>query len=794
MYESKMISLNESTIYSMNKWTETISLAITMIIFFFGLSQYTTGFFLTRYEITNKSNHNPLQPQAQYSKIVVLLVDALRFDFVYPSPDNFAYSNKLMVIQDMIEFYPNNSLLLEFISDPPTVTMQRIKGITTGSLPTFIDFKDNLLSDSIQEDNLLYQMKQGNRKSFFVGDMIWLALLPDGFTEAYPYDSHNVRDLDTVDNGVFQYFRKEINNDWNLIVGHMLGVDHVGHRYHSKHPEMTRKLLEVNEFIKEIIERMDNSTLLLVFGDHGMTDAGNHGGDTINERNSIIFAYSKTEFDQKFKKNRKKIPQIDIVPTLSILLDVGIPFNNLGAVIPELFINSTSHEACVYINVQQISNYLNTYDSQIKKLPDEIYESLQSKYILLENSFKENNFSIEEGLEYIHSAGNMCRDIWTIFDYALMAKGSIIMVLSTVSMVLLTFFPNNFYNFTRNCSISLLIFFISPILSAIYWTLYISKNILNWTLYEEFKILFIACALHGYSLFSNSYILKEDQTIRFVLQGVLAYIWSKKYTHSLLLCSICIRFSAAIDLFTITDEMNKNNYLYNSLILSTLPMLILFYYSNHISRLIILAMLGYWNFEILNIQLLPKLIYALAIISTILLKNFYWSLILVLILVSGPHSPIIFGCALTQIYTASKVIESKNLLGCFLAMTSIQYFYVTGHKCNIQSLIIPSAFIGFDEYNLYISGILLTLNTLASFFLCLLVVYQQKSWQLINCVMTYFLVASTCTTLNTFVNSRHLMVWSIFAPKYIFDNVFLFAISIFCLLILIVIKPNKKND
>ena len=61
---------------------------------------------------------------------------------------------------------------MEFVSDPPTVTMQRIKGLTTGSLPTFIDFKDNLQSDSIQEDNILHQLKQANKKSLFVGDRI----------------------------------------------------------------------------------------------------------------------------------------------------------------------------------------------------------------------------------------------------------------------------------------------------------------------------------------------------------------------------------------------------------------------------------------------------------------------------------------------------------------------------------------------------------------------------------------------------------------------------------------------
>lgn len=76
------------------------------------------------------------------------------------------------MFQNLVKSQPENSILMEFVSDPPTVTMQRIKGLTTGSLPTFIDFKDNLQSDSIQEDNVLHQLKQANKKSLFVGDRI----------------------------------------------------------------------------------------------------------------------------------------------------------------------------------------------------------------------------------------------------------------------------------------------------------------------------------------------------------------------------------------------------------------------------------------------------------------------------------------------------------------------------------------------------------------------------------------------------------------------------------------------
>ena len=49
--------------------------------------------------------------------------------------------------------------LFEFLADPPTTTMQRLKGLTTGSLPTFIDLSSNFGSYAITEDNIIEQVK-----------------------------------------------------------------------------------------------------------------------------------------------------------------------------------------------------------------------------------------------------------------------------------------------------------------------------------------------------------------------------------------------------------------------------------------------------------------------------------------------------------------------------------------------------------------------------------------------------------------------------------------------------------
>lgn len=69
------------------------------------------------------------------------------------------YANKLPIIRDTLQREPEHGFLYKFIADPPTTTMQRIKGFTTGGMPTFIDAADNFdPSQSIKEDNWIDQI------------------------------------------------------------------------------------------------------------------------------------------------------------------------------------------------------------------------------------------------------------------------------------------------------------------------------------------------------------------------------------------------------------------------------------------------------------------------------------------------------------------------------------------------------------------------------------------------------------------------------------------------------------
>lgn len=105
-------------------------------------------------------------------------------------------------MEHLLREKPEHARLIKFRADPPTTTLQRLKGLTTGSLPTFIDIGSNFATPEINEDNIIDQMVRHNLTVVFMGDSTWVELFPNRFKRQYPFPSFNIYDLDTVDLGM----------------------------------------------------------------------------------------------------------------------------------------------------------------------------------------------------------------------------------------------------------------------------------------------------------------------------------------------------------------------------------------------------------------------------------------------------------------------------------------------------------------------------------------------------------------------------------------------------------------
>ncbi|KAL7485702.1 hypothetical protein ACHAW6_011303 [Cyclotella cf. meneghiniana] len=437
-----------------------------------GAPQLLSGIGLTREELEFLIEEKWLNGHAddrggcwtprRIDSLIILVVDALRFDF---ARDHLPLSvgSRLFSNDDAASNKRNNthrgySHLYQFVADPPTVTMQRLKALTTGGLPTFADITGSFGGANVEEDSWVEQLvatrlrrqaqtatslhhkssgEEDIPKIAFVGDDTWVDLFPTQFDDCHPYPSFNTRDLDTVDDGCLMHLprlldgliglkKNETNESllslatieslaqqqpshqtntssfaFELIVAHFLGVDHVGHTYGPNDPHMERKLHQMDRMLSHTMNVVDDAptescVAAFVFGDHGMTEDGNHGGGTSEERNAGLFAHysagcrrGETESDDTTKLDGgeigqdslrafESINQIDLVPTISMLLGLPIPYANIGGLVPELLpgrriasSSSSTPQAAVALalNAAQVWTYFNDYSKKSRDLP-----------------------------------------------------------------------------------------------------------------------------------------------------------------------------------------------------------------------------------------------------------------------------------------------------------------------------------------------------------------------------------------------------------------------------------------
>lgn len=134
-----------------------------------GTYLFTQGFLLTRMALPdiNTCNDVSCNTLQTHKKLVLLIIDALRFDFISPDPpvpSSPFHHNVLTLPRELSSRYPSQSFIFNSFSDPPTTTLQRIKGITTGSLPTFVDIGSSFGGSSVDEDSLIGQLHGVGKK------------------------------------------------------------------------------------------------------------------------------------------------------------------------------------------------------------------------------------------------------------------------------------------------------------------------------------------------------------------------------------------------------------------------------------------------------------------------------------------------------------------------------------------------------------------------------------------------------------------------------------------------------
>ncbi|GJC84872.1 GPI ethanolamine phosphate transferase 2 [Colletotrichum liriopes] len=187
---------------------------VAVLVYAAGFFRYKPSLFVPDIRHETFHRHSTFPESPPFDKVIVMVVDALR---------------SLIRSGAAIPFTAH--------AGPPSLTITRIKAMTTGSNPSFVDLFLNLADDEAantlsDEDTWLARLKSSSRgkKLVFYGENTWLQLFPNIFDRSEGTHAFYVPDFTEVDNNVTRHIAHELpNDDWSALVVHFSGLDHVGH-------------------------------------------------------------------------------------------------------------------------------------------------------------------------------------------------------------------------------------------------------------------------------------------------------------------------------------------------------------------------------------------------------------------------------------------------------------------------------------------------------------------------------------------------------------------------------------
>ncbi|KAL8196352.1 hypothetical protein R6Q57_024647 [Mikania cordata] len=231
---------------SLNCANFTLLTGVAIILQIAGLSLFVFGFFPIKPALSGFSgaesfrppscedqNHTALHPDQlkslylkfseippSYDRLILMVIDGLPAEFVLgrdDQPPSKILKDAMPYTQSLL----SNKMALSYHARaaPPTVTLPRLKAMTTGSIGGFLDVLFNFNSQALLEDNILDQFFRIGWKMVMLGDETWLKLFPGLFARHDGVSSFFVKDTVEVDHNVSRHLSYELyKKDWNLLV------------------------------------------------------------------------------------------------------------------------------------------------------------------------------------------------------------------------------------------------------------------------------------------------------------------------------------------------------------------------------------------------------------------------------------------------------------------------------------------------------------------------------------------------------------------------------------------------
>jgi hypothetical protein len=188
--------------------------------------------------------------------------------------------------------------------------------------------------------------KTEGRQVAIVGDSLWksmygphldmLALDPPGAPLQVDFNEQTFRDA-----------RKFAAEKPDFLIAHFTTPDHQGHAYGVQSPQYRKHMAAYDDDLRVFLSEFGPEWTVIVTSDHGATDGGSHGIDTVVQRRAPLYAYGPGI--RSGIKLPRAYSQLELSNTLAVMIGVSAPAHSRGHAMIELLdidAEQQAHIAC----------------------------------------------------------------------------------------------------------------------------------------------------------------------------------------------------------------------------------------------------------------------------------------------------------------------------------------------------------------------------------------------------------------------------------------------------------------
>lgn len=228
-------------------------------------------------------------------KVVFVLLDGLQSSF---AKEHLGY------LEHLCE--ENIAAKYEVLGDLPSASRPMYETIFTGLSAFEHGITNNGICRLSKEEHLFKLLKQNQKKSLALA-YYWISELYLSAPFNKELDIYHHDDTTCIDKGFFYYEDTYPDNhlyslascfmnqeSYDFIFIHPMNIDDAGHKFGSGSKEYSQAVIQNDKLLSTYIPQWIQSGYSIVVGaDHGMTENGYHGGNSLEQRQTALYIIDK---------------------------------------------------------------------------------------------------------------------------------------------------------------------------------------------------------------------------------------------------------------------------------------------------------------------------------------------------------------------------------------------------------------------------------------------------------------------------------------------------------------------